>query len=182
MNLNFSIYTSLLVSCLFSIASIHSQALAIKNSNLEGVNKKTGTFYWWANQAKETGRATFSIETTDVNKGSTKALKVTVGKVGEKPWFVSTAFSNAFPVKQGEGYTVTFFAKRGPKGTGKLGLVFQSDVKGSFQNKQFRLSEEWQPYSHMFMVPNTSDKNQIKFWYLEEGTTYFIDDVTVLKE
>ena len=171
----------LFLSILFLSHHTKAQALDLKNSNLEKTNGKGG-FFWWSHQAKGKGAAIFSIEKIDVAENSSKSLRCEVKSLGEKPWFVSTAFNSVFEIQANEEITVSFAAKRGSEGTGKMGLVFQSSKKGSFQNKQFYLSEDWSVFTHTFTMDHSNEKGQLKFWYLEAGTIYFLDEVSVQKE
>lgn len=181
---------AMLKNSLFAIAlgiffvntvSSQSKKIDLQNSNLEGV-KDDGTFYWWKNQAINGGEAIYSIEHKDVNKGSKKALKVEVQTLAKQPWFVSSQFNQKFKGKEGDEITIQFYTKKGASGKGKIKLVFQSDLKGSFQGKDFFITEEWQPYTHTFKIKDKSSNNQVKFWYLEAETTYYIDDLSIEKE
>ncbi len=175
----FNITTTLLMTC-FVYSSMNAQKINLKNSNLEGV--KDGKFFWWKHQAKEGGKAKFSVENSDVNSGSTKALKAEVKKLGPKGWFVSSSFNQKFPGNIGDEVTVEFYAKSISDQTGKIKLVFQSDVKGSFQGKDFNLTNDWKSYSHSFVVRDKSSNNQIKFWYLKAESIYLIDDLSISKK
>lgn len=172
-----------LLLCLFFANPIISQSkkVDLQNSNLEGVNQD-GDFYWWKHQAINGAKATFSVENVDVNTGSKKALKAEIHSLAEKPWFTSTSFNQKFNGKTGDEITIQFYAKKSGNGKGKIKLVFQNDEKGSFQGKDFFLSEEWQPYTHTFTIKQKNNNNQLKFWYLESGTTYLIDDISFEKE
>jgi len=152
----------------------------LKNSNLEGVSSK-GEFYWWKNAANKGGDATFSVETTDVNKGSEKALKAEIHELGEKPWHINSQFNQKFEGKAGDEISIEFYAKNGANGKGKIKLVTQSDIKGSFQGKNIQLTNKWKSYKHTFTLKDNSSNNKIKFWYLNPGTTYYIDDLSLTK-
>jgi hypothetical protein len=176
-----NVFSFVFISLLFINSAIgQSKKIELQNSNLEGVNAE-GDFYWWKNQAIEGAEASYSIENFDVNKGSKKALKADIQTLGNNPWFVSTQFNQKFKGKEGDEITITFYAKKGENGKGKLKLVFQSDVKGSFQGKDFYITEDWQDYTHEFIIKEKSNNNQVKFWYLEAGTTYYIDDLSIEK-
>lgn len=181
--MKFRLVTVIYLLFLFVFLSerVGAQALDLKNSNLEKTNGKGG-FFWWSHQSKGAGEANFSIEKIDVIEGSNKALRCEVISLGEKPWFVSSSFNSFFQIQTGDEITITFAAKRGSEGSGKLGLVFQSDKKGSFQNKQFFLSKDWSVFTHTFTMDHSNAKGRLKFWYLEAGTTYFLDEVSVAKE
>ena len=168
------------ISILFISNSLFSQKLLeLKNSNLERVNPE-GKFWWWNNVAKNGADATFSVEDFDTNPGSERSLKIQTHKLGDKPWFLSSQFNQKFKGKEGDAVTVTFHAKN-KLGKAKIKLVIQSDVPGSFQGKDFFLNEDWSSYTHTFNLKSNSQKQAIKFWYMTEGTDYFIDDITISK-
>ena len=60
-------------------------------------------------------------------------------------------------------------------------VVIQSDVQGSFQGKDFILTEDWTKYSHTFSLKSNSLNQAIRFWYMSEGTEFFLDDVSISK-
>ena len=162
------------------LLSLNAQSeLMLKNSDIEGVSPE-GKFWWWNNSAKNGADATFSIEDFDTNPGSEKALKIETHRLGDKGWFLSTQYNQKFKGKDGENVTVIFHAKE-VDGNGKIKLVLQNDIKGSFQGKDFKLSKDWTSYTHTFNVKGKSQNNQIKFWYMTEGATFLLDDVKILK-
>lgn len=168
------------LSLVFSFSSLFSQTtLELKNSDLEGVSPE-GKFWWWNNQAKNGAQAIFSIEDFDTNPGSTKALKVETQKLGDKGWFLSTQFNQKFKGNVGESVTVSFYAKNAG-GNAKIKLVIQSDVQGSFQGKDFILTEDWTMYTHTFNLKSKSKQNGVKFWFMTAGTIYLLDDVSISK-
>ncbi len=81
---------------------------------------------------------------------------------------------------EGDEITITFHAKN-KGGNGKIKLVIQSDVKGSFQGKDFYLTEDWTRYSHTFNLKSKSNNQGVKFWYMTEGTEFYLDDLTISK-
>ena len=170
----------MILACFVSNLNFAQDEIELKNSNLEGVDKN-GNFFWWKHQAKDGGNGVFSVENSDLINGSKKALKAEIKSLASKGWLVSSQFNQKFKGKSGEVVKVTFFAKKNGTGKGKLKLVLQSEVKGSFQGKDFFLTDNWQSYSHDFKVYSKSNSNQIKFWCLEAGTTYLIDDLKILK-
>lgn len=174
-------YYVLLLLFSFNFVNSQSEILELKNINLEGV-KEDGTFYWWDNQAIKGAEADYSVETIDLPAESNNALKVEVRTLAEKPWFVSSSFNQKFKVAQGETYTVKFYGKKSSDALTRVSLVFQSEIKGSFQNKRFELTEDWSSYSSTFYVENSAEKNQIKFWYLDAETSYIIDNITLTRE
>ena len=165
---------------LFSFSLLFSQTtLELKNSNLERLNPE-GKFWWWKNQAKNDAQAIFSVEDFDTNPGSTKSLKVETQKLGDKGWFLSTQFNQKFKGDIGESVKVTFYAKNA-SGNAKIKLVVQSDVQGSFQGKDFILTEDWTMYTHNFTLKSKSKQTGIKFWFMTAGTTYLLDDISISK-
>ena len=66
-------------------------------------------------------------------------------------------------------------------GNAKIKLVIQSDVQGSFQGKDFILTEDWTMYTHTFNLKSKSKQNGVKFWFMTAGTTYLLDDVSISK-
>ena len=177
----FKIITLSVFGFMTALSTVAQEKMDLKNSRLEGINPQ-GEFYWWKNQSINGGEATYSIEDTDVNQGSKKALKVDVSALGPKPWFVSSQFNQKFKAKAGDEITVEFYGKKISDTKAKIKLVFQSDVKGSFQGKDFFLTSEWMAYSTTFIVNEKSNKNQVKFWFMEAGSSYLIDDVSVSKK
>ena len=170
----FAIFTTV-----FFVESNAQSELMLKNSNIEGVSPE-GKFWWWNNSAKNGADATFCIEDFDTNPASEKALKIETHKLGENGWFLSTQYNQKFKGKDGEKVTVIFHAKE-VDGNGKIKLVLQNDIKGSFQGKDFMLSKDWNSYTHTFTVKGKSQNNQIKFWYMTEGATFLLDDIKILK-
>jgi hypothetical protein len=169
--------TIALLICFAINPILGQEKISLKNSNLEGV--KDGKFFWWKHQAKDGGKAKFLVEQNDVNTGSKKALKAEIKKLGPKPWFVSSSFNQKFKGKAGEEILIEFFAKSLGENPGKVKLVFQSNLKGSFQGKDFNLTNEWQSYSHTFAVKDDNGNNQVKFWYMNSETTYLIDELSI---
>ncbi|MGB2273670.1 MAG: T9SS type A sorting domain-containing protein, partial [Flavicella sp.] len=83
-------------------------------------------------------------------------------------------------VKAGETYTVSFYAKTDTPLTAPLKLIFQSDVQDSFQAANFSVDSTWKRYFHTFTVVENSSQNQFKFWYLQAGISYYLDEVSVV--
>ena len=168
-----------LFTVLFYTNSFSQKPLELKNSNLEGVSPE-GKFWWWKNDAKNGADATFSVEDFDTNPGSQRALKVETHRLGDKGWFLSTQYNQKFKGNEGDEVTITFHAKN-KGGNGKIKLVIQSDVKGSFQGKDFYLTEDWTRYSHTFNLKSKSNNQGVKFWYMTESTEFYLDDLTISK-
>ncbi len=171
--------TTILFTLFFNLISYSQNNLNLKNSNLEGISPD-GKFWWWNNVIKNGADATFSIEDFDTNPGSEKALKVKTHKLGEKGWFLSTQYNQKFKAKEGDEILVSIHAKSKSQG-GKIKLVIQSDIQGSFQGKDFILSEDWTKYSHKFKLKSTSNKQGIRIWYMSEDVEFYIDDLSISK-
>ncbi|MAP99876.1 MAG: hypothetical protein CMC51_03595 [Flavobacteriaceae bacterium] len=168
-----------LLTVFFHTYLFSQKTIELKNSDLEGVNSE-GKFWWWNNVAKNGADATFSVEDFDTNPGSSRALKIQTHKLGDKGWFLSTQFNQKFKGQEGDKITVTFYAKN-RSGNGKIKLVLQSDIKGSFQGKDFILSEDWTSYTHTFNLKSNSNNQGIKFWYMTEHTEFLLDDLSISK-
>ena len=168
-----------LFTLLFYTNSYSQKTLELKNSNLEGVSPE-GKFWWWNNVTRKGADATFSVEDFDTNPGSQRALKVETHRLGEKGYHLSSQFNQKFKGKEGDAVTITFHAKN-KGGKGKMKLVIQSDVQGSYQGKDFILTEDWTKYYHTFSLKSDSSNQAIRFWYMTEGTEFFLDDVSISK-
>ena len=159
--------------------SFSQKTLELKNSNLEGVSPE-GKFWWWNDVMRKGADATFSVEDFDTNPGSQKALKVETHRLGERGFHLSSQFNQKFKGKEGDPVTITFHAKN-KDGGGKMKVVIQSDVQGSYQGKDFILTEDWTKYSHTFSLKSNSSNQAIRFWYMTQGTEFFLDDVSISK-
>ena len=129
-----------LLTVFFYSESFSQKKLDLKNSNLEGVSPE-GKFWWWNNVTRKGADATFSIEDFDTNPGSQRALKVETHRLGDKGYHLSSQFNQKFKGNEGDAVTITFHAKN-KGGKGKMKVVIQSDVQGSFQGKDFILTED----------------------------------------
>ena len=98
--------------------------------------------------------------------------------MGANGWHASTKSGN-FHVTGGLEYTVTFYAKIEGADSRQVKVVFQSEVSGSYQGQNIWISNEWERYSHTFTVENSSDQNSVRFWFMQDGVTYFLDEVSV---
>lgn len=171
---------TLLIMCFCTTLSYGQKKLNLINCDLEMVGPD-GNFFMWKSQAVKGGVAVYSVVHKGVNRKSKKALKADVRTLGDNGWLVSTHYNKKFQANVGDVITVSFYAKTETSGKGKIKLVLQSDIKGSFQGKDFVLSNDWQLYTHKFMINEDSNSNQIKFWYLTEGTTYYLDNLSIEK-
>ena len=168
----------LLLSLLFlwQVKAKAQVQIPISNGNFETTNG--GDFTNWTNKADSGGNANFSIETSNLIAGSTKALKAEIISLGTNGWNTSTISNYGFEVIPGRRYTVSFYAKKESSNSTSIRLVYQST--GNFQTKEITLSDTWQLYTHTFTVNNSASNMQVKFWYLQPNTTYYLDQVTVV--
>ena len=168
-----------LIAVFFYTDSFSQKTLELKNSNLEGVSPE-GKFWWWNSVTRKGADATFSVEDFDTNPGSQRALKVETHQLGDKGYHLSSQFNQKFKGKEGGAVTVTFHAKN-KGGNGKMKVVIQSDVQGSYQGNEFILTEDWTKYSPTFNLKSNSNNQAVKFWYMTKGTEFYLDDVTISK-
>jgi len=120
----------------------------------------------------------FSAVSGNLVSGSTKALSAQVNTLGPNGWHASTKSGN-FHVTGGLEYTVTFYAKIEGADSRQVKVVFQSEVSGSYQGQNIWITNEWKRYSHTFTVENSTDQNSVRFWFMQDGVTYFLDEVSV---
>lgn len=152
--------------------------LPILNGAFETLDPN-GDFSYWSNTQNNGGQAVFSIETSNLISGSTKALKSQITQLGTNNWDVKTKSNYQFQVIAGEIYTVSFWAKVEGGTSEPLKVVFQSDASGSYQGANKTITNQWQLFSHSFTVESNSDLNEVIFWYMQSGVTYYLDEVTV---
>ncbi len=164
--------SSLLVFC--------QNSLPLENGSFEGVKPDGISFWWWNHQLKNGAAANFSVETSDLIPGSEKALKAEILSLGDNLYDVQTYSAYKFEVVAGQTYTVSFYAKTDAPSEAALKLIFQSDVAGSFQATNFSIDTSWKRYFHTFTATGNSTLNQFKFWYLQAGTSYYLDEVSVV--
>lgn len=132
----------------------------------------------WTHQANNGGAANYSEESTSLMNGSTKALKCEILTVTASGFNVSS-LSSKIHVDEGLNYVVSFYGKKAGA-TGNVNMVFQSP--GKFQGFQVTLTDEWALYTHTFTSQATADDMQVRLWYLDAGSTYYIDNVSCVKE
>ena len=152
--------------------------LPLANGIFEDVDEENN-FQYWSHQANEGGDATYSIVTENLVQGSSKALKSEVHSLGANGWHVSSKSEYPFQVIAGQKYTVTFYAKIEGADSRQMKLVFQSDVSGSYQGQNIWITNQWKKYTHTFMVEHTSDNNRVRFWYMQSGVSYYLDEVSI---
>ena len=152
--------------------------LPLANGIFEDVDEENN-FQYWTHQANEGGDATYSIVTENLVQGSSKALKSEVHSLGANGWHVSSKSEYPFQVIAGQKYTVTFYAKIEGADSRQMKLVFQSDVSGSYQGQNIWITNQWKKYTHTFTVEHTSDNNRVRFWYMQSGVSYYLDEVSI---
>ena len=152
--------------------------LPLANGIFEDVDEENN-FQYWSHQANEGGDATYSIVTENLVQGSSKALKSEVHSLGANGWHVSSKSEYPFQVIAGQKYTVTFYAKIEGADSRQMKLVFQSDVSGSYQGQNIWITNQWKKYTHTFTVEHTSDNNRVRFWYMQSGVSYYLDEVSI---
>jgi len=152
--------------------------LPLENGAFEITNGSN--FIQWTNQANNGGDVNFSIETENLIAGSTKALKSEIISLGTNNYDVSTKSDFGFQVKAGKKYTVSFYAKIEGASSRQMKLVFSSEIADSYQGQNIWITDTWQKHSHTFTAPFNADSNKIKFWYMQAGVTYFLDQVSVV--
>jgi len=152
--------------------------LPLANGIFEDVDEEDN-FEYWSHQANEGGDATYSIVTENLVQGSSKALKSEVHNLGANGWHVSSKSEYPFQVIAGQKYTVTFYAKIEGADSRQMKLVFQSDVSGSYQGQNIWITNQWKKYTHTFTVDHSSDNNRVRFWYMQSGVSYYLDEVSI---
>ena len=152
--------------------------LPLANGIFEDVDEEDN-FEYWSHQANEGGDATYSIVTESLVQGSSKALKSEVHNLGANGWHVSSKSEYPFQVIAGQKYTVTFYAKIEGADSRQMKLVFQSDVSGSYQGQNIWITNQWKKYTHTFTVDHSSDNNRVRFWYMQSGISYYLDEVSI---
>ena len=155
-------------------------SLPLENGSFEGVKTDGISFWWWNHQLKNGGAANFSVATSDLIPGSEKALKAEILSLGTNLYDVQTYSAYKFEVVAGQTYTISFYAKTDAPSEAPLKLIFQSDVAGSFQATNFSIDTSWKRYFHTFTATANSSLNQFKFWYLQAGISYYLDEVSVV--
>jgi len=151
--------------------------LPLKNGEFENTN--ASNFTYWTNRVDNGGVANFSIITDNLILGSTKALKSKVINLGPNGFNTSTISNYGFQVEAGKKYEVSLYAKKDETTLGKLKIVFQSS--NNFQSINKTITNTWKEYKHTFTAEKNATDLQIKFWYLNSNTTYYLDNVSVIE-
>ena len=164
---------------LISVFQLTSQnQLPIENGEMESI--ENSFFSHWQTQANNGGNANFSITTNNLIPGSTKALKSEIISLGDNNYDISTSSQYNFEVIAGQKYTVSFYAKIDGASSRQLKVIFRSEIDNSFQGQNIWITDSWQRYTHTFTVNESGNSNQLKFWFLNDGVTYYLDEVSVI--
>lgn len=171
-----------LVFNLLWVLNLYTQnQLPLANGNFETLNSDGSGFSHWSNVQNSGGIVNYSIETNNLISGSTKAQKSQIISLGASGWNVKTQSDYLFQVESGQTYTVRFWAKASGSNSAVMKVVFQaSDVANSYQGNNITISQNWQQYTHSFTVSENSDINKLSFWYMNDGVTYYLDEVEVV--
>jgi O-glycosyl hydrolase len=172
------IRTFLLFNLISVFQLISQNQLPIQNGEMEAT--ENGFFSNWQTQANNGGNAIFSISTDNLIPGSTKALKSEVISLGDNNYDISTSSQYNFEVIAGQKYTISFYAKIEGASSRQLKVVFRSEIDDSFQGQNIWVTDTWQRYTHTFTVDDSANANQLKFWFLNDGVTYYLDEVSVI--
>ncbi|MEC8133418.1 MAG: T9SS type A sorting domain-containing protein [Bacteroidota bacterium] len=171
-----------LVFNLLWVLNLYTQnQLPLANGNFETLNSDGSGFSYWSNVQNSGGIVNYSIETNNLISGSTKAQKSQIISLGASGWNVKTQSDYLFQVESGQTYTVRFWAQASGSNSAVMKVVFQaSDVANSYQGNNITISQNWQQYTHSFTVSENSDINKLSFWYMNDGVTYYLDEVEVV--
>ena len=100
--------------------------------------------------------------------------------MGNNNYDISTSSLYNFEVIAGEKYTVSFYAKIDDATSRQLKIIFRSEIDNSFQGQNIWITDSWQRYTHTFTVNESANSNQLKFWFLNDEVTYYLDEVSVI--
>ena len=170
--------TFLLIYIISIFQLISQNQLPIQNGEME--DTENGFFSNWQTQANNDANANFSISTDNLISGSTKALKSEVISLGDNNYDISTSSQYNFEVIAGQKYTVSFYAKIDDATSRQLKIIFRSEIDNSFQGQNIWITDSWQRYTHTFTVNESANSNQLKFLFLNDEVTYYLDEVSVI--
>jgi len=159
----------------------YSQTLPISNGRLE--SSTANQFDYWTSLASGSSTAQFSIESSDLIRGSTKALRADVQTLGALEYNVQTKSLHEFSVPDNSSLTVSFYAKSSNNsGTSSIKLCISDPTVGTsvFKGSEFVLTDQWTLYSHTFSIPTAVPSYRVSFRYLSANTTFFLDEVNVM--
>jgi len=168
----------LLINLIFVFKLTSQNQLPIENGEMESI--ENGFFSNWQTQANNGGNANFSIVTNNLIPGSTRALKSEIISLGNNNYDISTSSLYNFEVIASEKYTVSFYAKIDDATSRQLKIIFRSEIDNSFQGQNIWITDSWQRYTHTFTVNESANSNQLKFWFLNDEVTYYLDEVSVI--
>ena len=168
----------LLINLIFVFKLTSQNQLPIENGEMESI--ENGFFSNWQTQANNGGNANFSIVTNNLIPGSTRALKSEIISLGNNNYDISTSSLYNFEVIAGEKYTVSFYAKIDDATSRQLKIIFRSEIDNSFQGQNIWITDSWQRYTHTFTINESANSNQLKFWFLNDEVTYYLDEVSVI--
>lgn len=167
-----------MINLIFVFKLTSQNQLPIENGEMESI--ENGFFSNWQTQANNGGNANFSIVTNNLIPGSTRALKSEIISLGNNNYDISTSSLYNFEVIAGEKYTVSFYAKIDDATSRQLKIIFRSEIDNSFQGQNIWITDSWQRYTHTFTVNESANSNQLKFWFLNDEVTYYLDEVSVI--
>ena len=170
--------TFLLIYIISIFQLISQNQLPIENGEMETI--EDGFFSQWATQASNGANANFSITANNLIAGSTRALKSEIISLGNNNYDISASSEYNFEVVAGQKYTVSFYAKIEGASSRQMKVIFRSEINDSFQGQDIWITDTWQRYTHTFTVDASGNSNKLKFWFLQEGVTYFLDEVSVI--
>ena len=167
-----------MINLIFVFKLTSQNQLPIENGEMESI--ENGFFSNWQTQANNGGNANFSIVTNNLIPGSTRALKSEIISLGNNNYDISTSSLYNFEVIAGEKYTVSFYAKIDDATSRQLKIIFRSEIDNSFQGQNIWITDSLQRYTHTFTVNESANSNQLKFWFLNDEVTYYLDEVSVI--
>ena len=167
-----------MINLIFVFKLTSQNQLPIENGEMESI--ENGFFSNWQTQANNGGNANFSIVTNNLIPGSTRALKSEIISLGNNNYDISTSSLYNFEVIAGEKYTVSFYAKIDDATSRQLKIIFRSEIDNSFQGQNIWITDSWQRYTHTFTINESANSNQLKFWFLNDEVTYYLDEVSVI--
>ena len=167
-----------MINLIFVFKLTSQNQLPIENGEMESI--ENGFFSNWQTQANNGGNANFSIVTNNLIPGSTRALKSEIISLGNNNYDISTSSLYNFEVIASEKYTVSFYAKIDDATSRQLKIIFRSEIDNSFQGQNIWITDSWQRYTHTFTVNESANSNQLKFWFLNDEVTYYLDEVSVI--
>ncbi len=124
----------------------------------------------WENVLDETAVGEFTLETSDIYKGS-GAMKLVYTQLGANDWSAQSMHS-AWASVAGTEYRMTLYAKAAVAGT-SIRAIQQLN---QYDAMDFTLSTEWTQYEWVFSA--NENNQQLKIHFIETGTIY-IDNIVI---